>query len=95
MNILVCLKIVSQATFSDSINDNDDRLSGGKLGINPADAYALELALKTKDKAPETMVTVVTMALPMQRASSATLLQPALTELSLCVTARPPALTLW
>lgn len=62
MNILVCLKIVSQATFSDSINDNDDRLSGGKLGINPADAYALELALRTKDKTPETMVTVVTMA---------------------------------
>ena len=44
MNILVCLKIVSQATFTDSLTDNDDRLSGGKLGINPADAYALELA---------------------------------------------------
>lgn len=62
MNILVCLKIVSQATFSDSLNDNDDRLSSGKLGINPADAYALERALRIKDKAPETMVTVVTMA---------------------------------
>ena len=62
MNILVCLKIVSQATFTDSLTDNDDRLSGGKLGINPADAYALELALRIKDNAPETMVTVVTMA---------------------------------
>lgn len=62
MNILVCLKIVSQATFTDSLTDNDDRLSGGRLGINPADAYALELALRIKDNAPETMVTVVTMA---------------------------------
>lgn len=62
MNIIVCLKIVSQATFSDSINDNDDRLSGGKLGINPADRYALELALRIKDNNPGTMVTVVTMA---------------------------------
>ena len=44
MNILVCVKIVSQATFSDSLSDSNDRLSGGKLGINPADAYALELA---------------------------------------------------
>lgn len=62
MNIIVCLKIVSQATFSDSINDNDDRLSGGKLGINPADRYALELALRIKDKTPGTMVTAVAMA---------------------------------
>ena len=62
MNILVCLKIVSQATFTDSLTDNYDRLSGGRLGINPADAYALELALRIKDNAPETMVTVVTMA---------------------------------
>lgn len=52
MNILVCLKIVSQATFTDSLTDNDDRLSGGRLGINPADAYALELALRIKDNAP-------------------------------------------
>ena len=35
MNIIVCLKIVSQATFSDSLTDNGDRLSGGKLSINP------------------------------------------------------------
>ena len=55
MNILVCLKIVSQATFTDSLTDSDDRLSGGRLGINPADAYALELALRIKDNAPETM----------------------------------------
>lgn len=62
MNIIVCLKIVSQATFSDSLTDNDDRLSGGRLSINPADRYALELALRIKDNDPGTMVTVVTMA---------------------------------
>lgn len=62
MNIIVCLKIVSQATFSDSINDSDDRLFGGKLSINPADRYALELALRIKDNDPETMVTIITMA---------------------------------
>ena len=64
MNILVCVKIVSQATFSDSLSDSNDRLSGGKLGINPADAYALELALRIKDKDKGTMVTVLTMAPP-------------------------------
>jgi len=62
MNILVCLKIVSQATFQDSISDSDDRLKGGALGINPADMYALELALRIKDNHKEAMVTVVTMA---------------------------------
>lgn len=62
MNILVCVKIVSQATFSDSLSDSNDRLGGGKLGINPADAYALELALRIKDKEKGTMVTVLTMA---------------------------------
>ena len=62
MNILVCVKIVSQATFSDSLSDSNERLSGGKLGINPADAYALELALRIKDKEKGTMVTVLTMA---------------------------------
>lgn len=62
MNILVCLKIVSQAQFSDTLSAGTDRLSGGSLGINPADMYALELALRVKDKQPETVVTVVTMA---------------------------------
>lgn len=62
MNILVCLKIVSQATYQDSISDSDDRLKGGAVGINPADAYALELALRIKDVHKEAMVTVVTMA---------------------------------
>lgn len=62
MNILVCLKIVSIAQFSDSLNDSADRLSGGQLEFNPADMYALELALRLKDKDPKAMVTAVTMA---------------------------------
>ena len=63
MNILVCLKMVSQARFTDSLNDTGaDRLSGGQLVINPADAYALELALRLKDKKSDTFITVLTMA---------------------------------
>ena len=63
MNILVCLKMVSQARFTDSLNDTGaDRLSGGQLVINPADAYALELALRLKDKKSNTFITVLTMA---------------------------------
>jgi len=62
MNILVCVKIVSQATFSDSLSEKDERLDSSRLGINPADAYALELALRIKDKEKGTMVTVLTMA---------------------------------
>ena len=62
MNILVCVKIVSQASFADSLAEKDDRLSGGSLSINPADAYALELALRIKDKEQGTMVTALTMA---------------------------------
>ena len=62
MNILVCVKIVSQASFADSLSEKDERLSSGSLGINPADAYALELALRIKDKEQGTMVTVLTMA---------------------------------
>ena len=69
MNILVCVKIVSQATFSDSLSENDERLGGGKLGINPADAYALELALRIKDEKPGTVVTVLTMAPPLAEKS--------------------------
>ena len=62
MNILVCLKLISQAQFTDLLNDSEDRLSGGDLSLNPADLYALELALRIKEKQAGTMVTVVTMA---------------------------------
>ena len=53
MNILVCLKMVSRATYTDMLcadDASDDRLSGGAIEINPADAYALETALKLKDR---------------------------------------------
>lgn len=62
MNILVFLKLVSQAQFSDSLSDSGDRLTGGQLGINPADLYALELALRIKDSDTEAILTVVSMA---------------------------------
>ena len=46
MNILVCLKMVSQAQFTDLLTaPSGERLAGGQLVLNPADAYALELAL--------------------------------------------------
>ena len=62
MNILVFLKIVSQQQFADTLNDQASRLSSGNLIPNPADLYALELALRVKDKAPNTVVTVLSMA---------------------------------
>lgn len=63
MNILVCLKMVSQARFTDSLRDSrTDRLSGGQLVMNPADSYALELALRLKDRRNDIFITVLTMA---------------------------------
>lgn len=64
MNILVCLKMVSQSTYSDTFDDASgaERLSGGQLGINPADAYALELALRLKDIDSSVHITAITMA---------------------------------
>ena len=62
MNILICLKLTSQMQFSDTLAENAQRLSGGKYAINPADLYALELALRIKEQSRRAMVTVVTMA---------------------------------
>ena len=64
MNILVCLKMVSRSTYSDTFAESAsaDRLSGGQLGLNPADAYTLEQALRIKDRRPATRITVITMA---------------------------------
>lgn len=62
MRILICLKIVSQPQFTDTLRDEDtERLKSGELGINPADLYALELGLRVKDRVPGTTVTVITM----------------------------------
>lgn len=61
MNILVLLKPVSQLQFADTLKDTDVRLEGGHLAINPADLYALELALRVKDKVDGVLVTAMTM----------------------------------
>lgn len=62
MNILVFVKIVSQQQFADTLTDQASRLESGNLIPNPADLYALELALRVKDKDPSTVVTVLSMA---------------------------------
>lgn len=62
MNVAVLLKLVSQARFTDSLCDVGDRLSSGQLVMNPADEYALELALRLRDACPGTRVTALTMS---------------------------------
>ena len=62
MRILVCMKLVSQIQFTDLLNEEEkDRLKFGQLGTNPADLYALEMALRIKDKEPMTQITVLSM----------------------------------
>ena len=49
MQITVLLKLVSQSTFTDSIDlEPKDRLASGQLVVNPADEYALEQALRLR-----------------------------------------------
>lgn len=62
MHIVVCVKIVSQAHMTDSLSDNTQRLLAGQLVINPADEYALELALRLKDKDPSVRITVLSLS---------------------------------
>ncbi len=62
MNILVFLKMISQQQFADRLEDRDERLTSGSITISPTDLYALELALRIKDRTPDTAVTAVTMA---------------------------------
>lgn len=64
MRILVCLKLVSQRTFTDAFDSDSgkERLTGSLLVINPADEFALELALRVKDQEPDTHISVITMA---------------------------------
>lgn len=69
MNILVCLKLAALAQSSGISAGAGERLAGGQLGINPADLYALELALRVRDRAPGTEVTVLTMAPPFAEAA--------------------------
>ena len=62
MDIAVCIKLVSELRYTDALSENgSERLSGGSLVMNPADAYALECALRVKDAAPDVCITVITM----------------------------------
>lgn len=64
MNILVCMKMVSRATYTDALgieNAGQERLSGGVLCMNPSDAYALELALRLRDGGVNCHITAMTM----------------------------------
>lgn len=64
MNILVCVKMVSRATYTDALgfeSAGQERLSGGVLCMNPADAYALELALRLRDNGTNCHITAMTM----------------------------------
>ncbi len=63
MDILVCVKLVSESHYTDSFQDvPGERLSSGRLAMNPADEYALELALRLRESAPGSRLTVLTMA---------------------------------
>ena len=66
MNILLCLKPVSHLSFTDvfSADEPAGRASGGQTELNPADAYALELALRMKDQNAAHRITVMSMAPP-------------------------------
>ncbi len=62
MRILICMKLVSQIQFTDLLYEEEkDRLNSGQLGMNPADLYALEMALRIKDKDPMTQITALSM----------------------------------
>ena len=64
MEVLVLLKLVTESHFTDALYDAEDRLSTGRLVMNPADEYALEQALRLRDVWPDTHVTVLTMSPP-------------------------------
>lgn len=65
MRILVCLKLIAQMQFTDFLTGcGDERLKSGQLELNPADCYALELALRIKDQRPESEITLLSMAPP-------------------------------
>ena len=63
MRILVCAKLVSEPLYTDSLQEQStSRLSTGKLIMNPADAYGLELALRLRDTRPGSKLTILTLA---------------------------------
>lgn len=63
MRILVCAKLVSEPLYTDSLQEQStNRLSTGKLIMNPADAYGLELALRLRDTRFGSKLTILTLA---------------------------------
>ena len=63
MEILVCAKLVSESLYTDSLQDvSGDRLSAGRLVMNPVDEYGLELALRLRDSRPGSRLTILTLA---------------------------------
>ena len=63
MEILVCVKLVAQSTFTDALGESSgERLSSSALVMNPTDETALEYALKLKDKDKSIKISVITMA---------------------------------
>ena len=65
MKIVVCIKQVPDTADIKWTANNTIQREGMESIINPFDEYALETALKIKDKRPETEITVLTMG-PMQ-----------------------------
>ena len=63
MRLLVCVKLVSQSQYTDFFQEEaESRLSSGRLTINPADEYALELALRLRASQRDSRVTLLTLA---------------------------------
>lgn len=64
MKIIVCIKQVPDTADIKWSENNTIIREGVESILNPFDAYALEAALKIKDKDPQTQITVLTMGPP-------------------------------
>jgi len=64
MKILILIKMVSELSYTETLGGEGSmksRLAGDNLSMNPADRYALEHALRLKDKNKDIHITVMTM----------------------------------
>ena len=62
MEILVCVKLVSESHYTDFFQEvSVDRLSSGRLVMNPVDEYTLELALRLRESCPGSKVILLTL----------------------------------
>lgn len=59
MNIAVCLKQVPDTEARLKIRDNQIDLTDVKMVVSPFDEYAVEEAIRIKEKAPDTQVTII------------------------------------